>query len=135
MSATCFKSASLVRSSRYAFVTSSSCLRITSIALTMSAAAEMSSRSRSCSFTERSRSATDVATLGSRRISIGCVADWPSTVSFTVYFPGTTIGPTCAGSRPQCVTGRVSFPRNLGSSQMCGFSAGVVLMAMRRGGS
>ena len=27
------------------------------------------------SFTERSRSATDVATLGSRRISIGCVVD------------------------------------------------------------
>ena len=101
----------------------------------MSAAVLMSSRSRSCSFTERSRSACDVGTFGSLRISIGCVDDRPSTVSFTVYFPGTTIGPTCACSSPQCVTGRVSCPRKRGSSQICGFSGGVVRIAMSRGGS
>ena len=61
--------------------------------------------------------------------------DWPSTVSFTVYLPGTTSGPTCAGSSPQCVTGRVSWPRKRGSSQMCGFSGGVVRIAISRGDS
>jgi len=49
-----------------------------------------------------------VTTANGAEWSIGCVDDWPSTVSFTVYLPGATIGPTCAGSRPQCVTGRVS---------------------------
>ena len=36
---------------------------------------------------------------------------------------------------PQCTIGRVSFPWNLGSSQMCGLSGASVLSATRCGGS
>ena len=34
---------------------------------------------------------------------------------YATILPGVTIGPTCAVSRPQCVTGRVSWPRKRGS--------------------
>ena len=44
----------------------------------------------------------------------------------SVYLPGAASGPTCACASPQCVTGRVSWPRNRGSFQMFGFSGGVV---------
>ena len=48
---------------------------------------------------------------------------------------GAAIGPTSACAKPQWVMGRVSMPRKRGSSQMCGFSGGVVRSAIRRGAS
>ena len=48
---------------------------------------------------------------------------------------GAAIGAARCELMPQCVIGRVSRPRNRGSSQMCGFSGGVVRIAISRGDS
>src|ERR1043166_8721281 len=80
-------------------------------------------------------SASEPWLFGGRRISSGCVKDCPSAVSRAVYVPGATIGPTCACAMPQCVMGRVCALWNRGSSQMRGFSGGVVRNATSRGGS
>ena len=85
----------------------------------------MSSRMRICICVDATRSASADVMVGSFTTSNGVVADCPFAVTRTEYFPGAASGPTCAGASPQCVTGRVSLPLNRGSSQMCGFSAGV----------
>ena len=92
----------------------------------MSAAAFMSSRMRACVFVDGTRSASGEAIAGSLSTSNGRVSVWSFARIRTVNLPGAAIGPTIiACSMPQCTIGRVSFPLNLGSSQMCGLSGGV----------